>query len=232
MNLPSSLIRGEILVLQAVVSNYLDIDLQNIDVVLAMNDAFKPVRIEPKTKKDLIDTKVMEGDLVLKLDLLKSKEVKSVSFLISPTKVGLTTLSIKALSSNAGDGERRQILIKSEGHESIKNEPILIDLTTTTNSRNTMNSELLFDFPNETLAGSEFCEIQLIGDILGSAFNNINNLLNKPCGCGEQNMLGLTPNIYALRYLNSLDSDAAALNIESFKNIAKSEFNFFSNFFE
>jgi len=27
------------------------------------------------------------------------------------------------------------------------------------------------------------------------------HLINKPSGCGEQTMLGLTPNIYALRYL-------------------------------
>ena len=28
-------------------------------------------------------------------------------------------------------------------------------------------------------------------------------LINKPSGCGEQNMLGLTPNIYALKYLHA-----------------------------
>jgi hypothetical protein len=40
------------------------------------------------------------------------------------------------------------------------------------------------------------------GDILGSAIQNIQNLLQMPYGCGEQNMVLFAPNIYVLKYLN------------------------------
>lgn len=40
------------------------------------------------------------------------------------------------------------------------------------------------------------------GDILGSALQNIQNLLRMPYGCGEQNMVLFAPNIYVLNYLN------------------------------
>lgn len=40
------------------------------------------------------------------------------------------------------------------------------------------------------------------GDILGSAMQNIQNLLQMPYGCGEQNMVLFAPNIYVLDYLN------------------------------
>lgn len=40
------------------------------------------------------------------------------------------------------------------------------------------------------------------GDILGSAMQNIQNLLQMPYGCGEQNMVLFAPNIYVLNYLN------------------------------
>lgn len=41
-----------------------------------------------------------------------------------------------------------------------------------------------------------------LGDILGSAMQNIQNLLRMPYGCGEQNMVLFAPNIYVLNYLN------------------------------
>ncbi|KAK1341411.1 hypothetical protein QTO34_017817 [Cnephaeus nilssonii] len=40
------------------------------------------------------------------------------------------------------------------------------------------------------------------GDILGSAMQNLQNLLQMPYGCGEQNMVLFVPNIYVLNYLN------------------------------
>uniref|UniRef100_G1U6R8 Alpha-2-macroglobulin n=1 Tax=Oryctolagus cuniculus TaxID=9986 RepID=G1U6R8_RABIT len=40
------------------------------------------------------------------------------------------------------------------------------------------------------------------GDILGSAMQNLENLLQIPYGCGEQNMVLFVPNIYVLNYLN------------------------------
>lgn len=41
-----------------------------------------------------------------------------------------------------------------------------------------------------------------LGDILASAMRNTQNLLKMPYGCGEQNMVLFTPNIYVLDYLN------------------------------
>lgn len=41
-----------------------------------------------------------------------------------------------------------------------------------------------------------------LGDILGSALQNIQDLLMMPYGCGEQNMVLFAPNIYVLDYLN------------------------------
>ncbi|ELK38726.1 Alpha-2-macroglobulin [Myotis davidii] len=40
------------------------------------------------------------------------------------------------------------------------------------------------------------------GDILGSAMQNTQNLLQMPYGCGEQNMVLFAPNIYVLNYLS------------------------------
>nr|XP_020030548.1 ovostatin-like [Castor canadensis] len=42
----------------------------------------------------------------------------------------------------------------------------------------------------------------VLGDILGSTMQNLQNFLQMPFGCGEQNMALFTPNIYVLDYLN------------------------------
>ncbi|KAJ7418213.1 ovostatin [Willisornis vidua] len=56
--------------------------------------------------------------------------------------------------------------------------------------------------PGNVVQGSARAYFSVIGDILGTALRNLDNLLHMPYGCGEQNMALFTPNIYALDYLN------------------------------
>ncbi len=37
---------------------------------------------------------------------------------------------------------------------------------------------------------------------MGAALKNLGKLLHMPTGCGEQNMVGFTPNVYVLLYLS------------------------------
>uniref|UniRef100_A0A8C5ZWJ1 PZP alpha-2-macroglobulin like n=1 Tax=Marmota marmota marmota TaxID=9994 RepID=A0A8C5ZWJ1_MARMA len=54
----------------------------------------------------------------------------------------------------------------------------------------------------KTLLCPDFKSFYSPGDILGSTMQNIQNLLQMPYGCGEQNMVLFAPNIYILNYLN------------------------------
>uniref|UniRef100_A0A8B9Y1Y9 Alpha-2-macroglobulin n=1 Tax=Bos mutus grunniens TaxID=30521 RepID=A0A8B9Y1Y9_BOSMU len=69
--------------------------------------------------------------------------------------------------------------------------------------------EVNFTATAEALRSQELCVplnffsvFHSSGDILGSAMQNLQNLLRMPYGCGEQNMVLFTPNIYVLNYLN------------------------------
>ena len=42
-----------------------------------------------------------------------------------------------------------------------------------------------------------------VGDVMGPSLSGLEKLLRLPTGCGEQNMIGFTPNIYVLQYLIS-----------------------------
>lgn len=45
------------------------------------------------------------------------------------------------------------------------------------------------------------------GDIMGPSMEGIENLLQVPYGCGEQNMIGLAPNVYVLDYLKATSAE-------------------------
>ncbi|XP_069099094.1 alpha-2-macroglobulin-like protein 1 isoform X2 [Pleurodeles waltl] len=55
--------------------------------------------------------------------------------------------------------------------------------------------------PPNVIPGSARAEVAVLGDIMGSALQNLGNLIQMPYGCGEQNMLTFAPIIYVLQYL-------------------------------
>ena len=55
--------------------------------------------------------------------------------------------------------------------------------------------------PKDMVEDSERAWVYFTGDIMGPALENVGNLVRLPTGCGEQNMVGLVPNIYLLQYL-------------------------------
>uniref|UniRef100_A0A8C3TIM2 Alpha-2-macroglobulin n=1 Tax=Chelydra serpentina TaxID=8475 RepID=A0A8C3TIM2_CHESE len=56
--------------------------------------------------------------------------------------------------------------------------------------------------PLNVVQGSARAYVTVLGDILGTAMQNLQQLLQMPFGCGEQNMVLFAPNIYVLDYLN------------------------------
>lgn len=46
---------------------------------------------------------------------------------------------------------------------------------------------------------------------MGPSLSGLEKLLKLPTGCGEQNMIGFTPNIYVLQYLTSTGQLTAEL---------------------
>ena len=50
----------------------------------------------------------------------------------------------------------------------------------------------------------------VLGDLMGTTVNNLNNLLRMPYGCGEQNMVNFAPDVFITDYLavtNQLTGD-------------------------
>uniref|UniRef100_A0A3Q2Y1S1 Alpha-2-macroglobulin-like protein 1 n=1 Tax=Hippocampus comes TaxID=109280 RepID=A0A3Q2Y1S1_HIPCM len=61
------------------------------------------------------------------------------------------------------------------------------------------------------VAASARATVSVLGDLMGRAIKNLDQLLAMPYGCGEQNMLLFAPNIFILNYLKSTDQLTAEI---------------------
>ncbi|XP_053548783.1 alpha-2-macroglobulin [Bombina bombina] len=61
--------------------------------------------------------------------------------------------------------------------------------------------EISLKVPENILKDSERAHITVLGDLMGSAMQNLDRLLAMPYGCGEQNMVLFAPNIFIMQYL-------------------------------
>ncbi|RWS04549.1 CD109 antigen-like protein, partial [Leptotrombidium deliense] len=122
----------------------------------------------------------------------------TVAFLIKPKKVGYMKIKVTATSETESDGLVEKLLIKPEGETHYENKASLVTLK----EGETFEESVEIKIPDNIVQDSERVSFTVIGDILGPAVNNLDDLLRMPYGCGEQNMINFVPNIVALEYLN------------------------------
>ena len=68
-----------------------------------------------------------------------------------------------------------------------------------------MHSEVVtLELPPDFVEDTNEASIKVIGDVMGPALDNLENLLKMPFGCGEQNMVNFAPNIFIMKYLKSV----------------------------
>ncbi|XP_010573752.1 PREDICTED: ovostatin-like [Haliaeetus leucocephalus] len=196
LTLPYSVIRGEKFNLIANVFNYLNECIQ-ISAILAKSGDYKAEILSP------------EGNTAR----VCANERKTYIWAVNPHKLGEVKFTITAeaklnsrgtVNSTSPEEEtiRRDTLIRTllVEPEGIKKELTQSSLVCTKGI--TISEPVSLSLPRNLVQGSARAYFSVIGDILGTALRNMENLLHMPYGCGEQNMVLFTPNIYALDYLN------------------------------
>ncbi|CAK9803715.1 Mug1 [Anthophora plagiata] len=73
--------------------------------------------------------------------------------------------------------------------------------------------------PKDVIPDSGRAYLNLVGDILGPALDNLDNLVQLPKGCGEQNMVLFVPNIHVIKYLDANGIDNPVLRAKAIKNM-------------
>ena len=101
----------------------------------------------------------------------------NVKFVIRSLKVGYITLKIEATTSIAGDRVEQQLLVEPEGITRYINEAILVDLRMNLRSQQSFTKSVEIVVPQNFVPDSLKIEASLIGDLLGPALDNLDNLM-------------------------------------------------------
>ncbi|XP_065791437.1 pregnancy zone protein-like [Muntiacus reevesi] len=196
LTLPYSVVRGEAFTLKATVFNYLSHCIR-VSVQLEASSAFLAIPVEKNEESHCIC----------------GNKQKTVSWAVTPKSLGEVnfTATAEALRSQELCGSEvphfpalgqkdtviKPLLVEPEGIEREETFNTLLCASETGESE-----KLSLKLPSNVVEGSARATYAVLGDILGSAMQNLQNLLRMPYGCGEQNMVLFTPNIYVLNYLN------------------------------
>ncbi|XP_074535624.1 alpha-2-macroglobulin [Halichoeres trimaculatus] len=195
--LPFSVIRGESFRLRATVFSYLSKCIV-VKAALAKSDQY--------TFKDILDHQYTV--------CLCGEESKTFSWIVTPTALGQVGLKVSAeaqtdlalCGSKAStvpevgqkDTVIRKLLVEAEGTpQSVSHSALLCP------AEKPAKEEISLVLPEKFVEGSVKASVSVVGDLMGQALKNIDNLLRMPYGCGEQNMLKFAPNIFVLNYLES-----------------------------
>ncbi|XP_017954315.1 CD109 antigen isoform X4 [Drosophila navojoa] len=191
-NLPYSVKRGEVIAIPVIIFNYMD---KALDAEVTMDNSDKEFEFTEATNE--VEEKAIDDVKRVKRITVPSNNGQSISFMIRPNRVGSITLKITATTPLAGDTIHQKLKVEPEGVTQFENVAVFVNLM----NQSELSQELNANIPTEAVPDSEFIEFSVVGDLLGPTIKNLDNLVRKPYGCGEQNMVNFVPNILVVKYL-------------------------------
>ncbi|XP_027622649.1 ovostatin-like [Tupaia chinensis] len=194
LTFPYSVVRGEAFILKANTFNHLNRCIE-INTVLRASRGYqaRPLSTEDKNVCTC------------------SSEKRTFTWLMTPQILGAVNLTVtaetlpnngcengspKALDIGWRDTVIKPLLVEPEGIEKEMTQGSLI-----CTSGSTVSQPVVLTLPENLVKDSARAYFSVLGDILGSAMQNLQSLLRMPFGCGEQNMALFTPTVYVLDYL-------------------------------
>lgn len=175
-DLPYAVTRGEQFPVRIQIFNYLD-EPQVVHVELSEADWF-----------DLLEAGTQEVEV-------GANSVGLASFLIQPTRLGSNTLDVTLRSKLRADAVRKELLVEPEGTRR--------EIVTNGMIKAGESVRLAASLPEYRVPDSEAVLLSVTPSLVAQSINGIDDLLNMPYGCGEQNMIFLAPDIEVLRYLDA-----------------------------
>nr|XP_041567607.1 complement C3 isoform X2 [Taeniopygia guttata] len=197
LRLPYSVVRNEQVEIRAILYNY-----WSHDITVRVELVYNPDLCSPSTAK-------RRHQQVLKM---KAESSRTVSFVVVPLKLGLLDIEVKAAVRNqyVGDGVKKKLRVVPEGMRLEKTVKI-VELDPQTKGTNGVQeervkaadlSDIVPNTESETKVSIQGNPVSIMVEkaIDGS---KLKHLIVTPSGCGEQNMIALTPTVIAVHYLDS-----------------------------
>uniref|UniRef100_A0A8C6NP84 Alpha-2-macroglobulin-like protein 1 n=1 Tax=Nothobranchius furzeri TaxID=105023 RepID=A0A8C6NP84_NOTFU len=196
LTLPYSVIRGEVFTLRATVFNYLSNCIM-VEVTLADSDQFTYRACEGCQYSVCVC----------------SEETRTFSWIVTPKVLGDVSLKVsaEALKTRALCGNKVTTL-PDVGRVDTVIQTLLVEVSEDVFSSSSLcfvkpegpvEKSISLQLPEAFVPGSARASVSVLGDLMGRAMKNLDQLLAMPYGCGEQNMILFAPNIFILNYLKS-----------------------------
>jgi CD109 antigen len=174
-DLPYSAIRGEEFPVKVALYNYLDTPQQI------------QVEIEPAPWFELLDSAQTTVTVA-------GGDIGSAEFEIRPKSIGTQLLKITARSAEAADAVTKSMIVEPEG---VSREMVENAVLPAGQSR-----ALSLALPAlSVVPDSARAYVAITGSLLAETIEGLDQLLQMPFGCGEQNMILLAPDAFILKYL-------------------------------
>ncbi|KAL9927453.1 CD109 antigen-like [Glossina fuscipes fuscipes] len=196
VNLPYSVKRGEVIEIPVVIFNYLDNTLEAQIVMENTDGEYEFTDVSKEIENSLLITQRRAKKV-----MVSPNSSQNISFVIRPQVIGDIMLKIEAITSLASDAIHKKLKVEAEGVTEYRNHALFLNL------EKPQKASLEVAIPPEAVKDSEYVEFSVVGDLLGPTVNRLNELVRKPYGCGEQNMVNFVPNILVLHYLEALQID-------------------------
>uniref|UniRef100_A0A8B9YXD6 Alpha-2-macroglobulin n=1 Tax=Buteo japonicus TaxID=224669 RepID=A0A8B9YXD6_9AVES len=193
LTMPYSVVRGESFTLKATVFNYLTACIR-VSVTLAQSTHFLATLVEKEEESYC----------------LCENGRKTVAWLVTPKSLGQVEFSVstEALQNQQPCGNAI-VETPEKGRKDTVIRQLLVEVCGCLGlvSLSGVPAEQKFSLllPSNVVQDSGRAYFSVLGDIMGTAMQNLHQLLQMPFGCGEQNMVLFAPNIYVLDYLNKTE---------------------------
>nr|XP_034960986.1 alpha-2-macroglobulin-like [Zootoca vivipara] len=189
LTMPYSVVRGEAFTMKATGFSYQKNPMK-ITMSLAPSPDFEAIPVEEKAPS-----------------CLPENGRETVSWLVTPKSLGQVNFTVSAKAQPCGNAnipEQQDTVIKSVlvEPEGIEKDVVFSNLLCPA-EKSQSSAPVALTLPANVVEGSARASVCALGDIMGTAIENIHQLLQLPYGCGEQNMALFVPNVYILEYLNN-----------------------------
>uniref|UniRef100_A0A669QP53 Alpha-2-macroglobulin like 1 n=1 Tax=Phasianus colchicus TaxID=9054 RepID=A0A669QP53_PHACC len=196
LTLPSSVIQGETFILKATVFNYLQ---QCMKIQMTMEE-FPHFQLK-SCEGCVYSSCLCAGELKTFLWNVTAERLGLMNITLSTEAIATKELCGKEIPFVPNQGQKdtitKLLLVRPEGvlvekaHSSIlcpkKGSPA--------------EESVSLMLPLNVVEGSVRATVSVTGDLMGTALQNLDHLVQMPHGCGEQNMILFAPIVYVLQYL-------------------------------
>eukprot|EP00079_Xenopus_tropicalis_P031749 XP_017945520.1 PREDICTED: alpha-2-macroglobulin-like [Xenopus tropicalis] len=200
LTLPYSVVRGESFTLKASVFNSLKQCIKVQTILLPSQE----LELEPCADCQYSSC-------------LCAEESKTFYWNLKASNLGEVNITVRTEALNTQDMCNNEIaIVPKQGHSDTVIKPLLVQpggilvekshnsLICRQNAKaHSIKEKISLNVPENILKGSERAYITVLGDLMGTAMQNLDRLLAMPLGNGEQKMIIFAPSIYILQYLEN-----------------------------